>query len=416
VPGLPQLGVTIDFTNGPAFVVTAFTLDNAIKGLLGTGQLADADDEIVVTNEVLRASVRRGRNRILNKFEAGTATVEIRDDNGDFNPSNTSGPYYGKLIPLRKVRIFADYNSVRYYLFSGFITSYDTSFVRGVDGVDKVTLSCVDGFRLLTGANITTVPGATAGQLSGDRVTDILDLVSWPALARSINTGDSTLQADPGTSRTSLDALQTVELSEFGAFFVDAEGVAVFLDRHTISQKADATATIYSDTGVGIAFQNIDFAFDDTLLVNDVTVQRSGGVAQNVSDATSISTYFQHSGIRSDILVETDEEALNQARSILLARKETNLRIDSLGLNLMDETATTRIIAALDAELFDLINVTKAMPGSTTVTRELFVQGLQYDITRTTFGAALLTAEPIIQAFILDSATQGILDTDALTY
>jgi hypothetical protein len=416
MPGTPQLGVTIDFTNGPAFVVTAFTLDDAIKGLLGTGQLADGDDEIVVTNEVLRASVRRGRNRILNKFEAGTATIEIRDDNGDFNPSNTSGPYYGKLIPLRKVRVFADYDSVRYYLFSGFITSYDTSFARGVDEVSKVTLSCVDGFRLLTGANITTVTGATAGQLSGARVTNLLNLVSWPGAARSIGTGDSTLQADPGTSRTSLDALQTVEASEFGAFYVDAEGKAVFLDRHTISQKADATATIYSDTGVGIAFQSIDFAFDDTLLVNDVTVQRSGGVAQNVSDATSVATYFQHSGIRSDILVETDDEALNMARSILLARKETTLRIDSMGLNLMDASATTRIVAALNAELFDLVNVTKAMPGATTITRELFIQGVQYDITRSTFSATLLTAEPIIQAFILDSLTQGVLDTDVLTY
>ena len=145
-----------------------------------------------MTNEVLRASVRRGRNRILNKFEAGTATVEIRDDNGDFNPSNTAGPYYGKLVPLRKIRVFADYDGVRHYLFSGFITSYDTNFVRGVDGVDRVTLTCVDAFRLLQGANITTVPGATAGQLSGERVSDILDLVAFPAVARSIDAGITT--------------------------------------------------------------------------------------------------------------------------------------------------------------------------------------------------------------------------------
>jgi hypothetical protein len=30
--GIPQLGVTIDFTNGPAFISTAFTLDDLIKG------------------------------------------------------------------------------------------------------------------------------------------------------------------------------------------------------------------------------------------------------------------------------------------------------------------------------------------------------------------------------------------------
>ena len=87
--GIPQLGVTIDFTNGPAFISTAFTLDDLTKGKLGTGQLADADDSIDVSPIVLRASIRRGRNRILSKFEAGTATVEILDETGDFNPANT---------------------------------------------------------------------------------------------------------------------------------------------------------------------------------------------------------------------------------------------------------------------------------------------------------------------------------------
>jgi len=414
--GTPQLGVNIDFTNGPSFISTAFTLDSATKGILGTGQLADADDSVDISAITLRASIRRGRNRILNKFEAGTATIELKDDNGDWNPSNTAGPYYGKLVPLRKIRIWADYDGIRYYLFSGFITSYDTSFTPGIDQISKVTLSCVDGFRLLTGANITTVPGTSAGQLSGARVGNLLDEVSWPASSRSIDPGNSTMQADPGTSRIALDALQTIEQSEFGAFFVDAEGNAIFYSRDTVSKKADGTPTVYTDTGTGISYQNIDFAFDDTLLVNDVTVTRAGGTAQNVSDATSINTYFQHSGIRDGILVQSDTEALNQATMILLARKDTILRIDSMTLNLADETETTRIIAGLNAELFDLINVTKTMPGSTSITRELFVQGLQYNVTKTTFTAVFLTAEPIIQAFILDSATQGLLDSGILSY
>jgi hypothetical protein len=414
--GTPQLGVNIDFTNGPSFISTAFTLDSATKGKLGTGQLADADDSVDVSAITLRASIRRGRNRILNKFEAGTATIELKDDNGDWNPSNTAGPYYGKLVPLRKIRIWADYDGTRYYLFSGFITSYDTSFTQGIDEISKVTLSCVDGFRLLTGANITTVAGTSAGQLSGARVENLLDEVSWPTSSRSINPGNSTMQADPGTSRTALDALQTIEQSEFGAFFVDTEGNAIFYSRDTVSKKADGIPTVYTDTGTGISYQNIDFAFDDTLLVNDVTVTRSGGTAQNVSDATSINTYFQHSGIRDGILVQSDIESLNQATMILLARKDTILRIDSMTLNLADPTQTTRIVAGLNAELFDLINVTKTMPGATSVTRELFVQGLQYDVTKTTFGAVFLTAEPIIQAFILDSMTQGLLDSGILSY
>jgi len=409
--GIPQLGATIDFTNGPAFISTAFTLDDAVKGLLGTGQLADADDSIDISSIILRSSVRRGRNRILNKFEAGTATVEIKDDTGDWNPANTAGPYYGKLVPLRKIRIFADYEGIRYYLFSGFITSYDTQFALGTDEVSRVILQCVDGFRLLNNAAISTVPDTAAGQLSGTRINKLLDVVSWPTSQRDINAGDSTMQADPGTAdRTVLEAIQTVENSEFGGFFVDAEGNATFYSRTTVSQYADSTPVLFSDDGTEIGYGQIDLAFDDTLIVNNVSVQRLNGTNQIVSDQTSIDNYFIHSGARTGILVQTDQEALDQATMILESRKDATLRIDSMTLNLVDDGQVARNIAGINLEIFDLVNVTKAMPGSTSITKELFVQGLQHDITRTTFTTKILTSEPIIQAFILDSSTQGLLD------
>jgi hypothetical protein len=408
--GIPQLGAEIDFVNGPAFVAVAFTLDDPYKGQLDKAQLAEADDLVDISSIILRSSIRRGRNRILNKFEAGTAVVEIKDDNGDWNPANTAGPYYGKLVPLRKIRIFADYNGIRYYLFSGFITSYDTQFAIGADEVSRVILNCVDGFRLFNNAAITTVPDSGAGQLSGTRMNKLLDVIDWPNSQRLVDSGDSTMQADPGTERTVLEALQTVETSEFGGFFISAEGDATFYSRTTVSQYADSTPVLFSDDGTGIGYAQIDLAFDDTLIVNNVSVQRLNGTNQIVSDQTSIDNYFIHSGARTGILVQTDQESLDQASLILASRKDATLRIDSMTLNLVDDGETARNVAGLELEIFDLVNVTKSMPGSTSITRELFVQGVQHDITRTTFTTKILTSEPIIQAFILNSSTQGILD------
>jgi hypothetical protein len=409
--GIPQLGAEIDFVNGPAFIAVAFTLNDAYKGQLGKGQLADGDDIVDISSIILRSSIRRGRNRILNQFEAGTAVVEIKDDTGDWNPANTAGPYYGKLIPLRKIRIFADYEGIRYYLFSGFITSYDTQFAIGADEVSRVILNCVDGFRLLNNVGITTVPDTGAGQLSGTRIERLLDASDWPISQRAIDAGDSAMQADPGTAdRTVLSAIQTVEVSELGGFFISAEGDATFYSRTTVSELADSTPTNFSDDGTEIGYAQIDLAFDDTLIVNDVSVQRLNGTNQTVSDQTSIDSYFKHSGARTGILVQTDEESLNQATMILAARKDATLRIDSMTLNLVDDGEVARNIAGLELEIFDLVNVTKAMPGSTSITRELFVQGVQHDITRTTFTTKILTSEPIIQAFILNSSTQGVLD------
>lgn len=412
----PQLGVSIDFSNGPAFVSTAFTLDDAIKGVLGTGQLADFDANVDITENVLRASVRRGRNRILSNFEAGTAIVEVRDENGDWNPANTNSPYYPNLIPLRKIQIYGDYSGVRYILFTGYITSYDIQFRMGVEDVDKVVLQCVDAFRLFQNATIDQVSAAQAGDLSGTRVNDLLDLTSWPSSLRDIDAGDSTLQDDPGGTRTLLAAIQTVEQSEFGAFFMDAEGRATFYDRDTVSKYADSPITAFSDDGTALPYSQIDIAFDDTLVVNDVTVTRLNGTAQNAFNQDSIDKYYIHSASRSGILVQTDSEALEQAEMILDARKETQVRVDSMTLNLMEDI-NALVIAGLNLEIFNLVNVTKTMSGQTSITRELFVQGLQHDITRTTFTTKVLTAEPIIQAFILDSTTQGVLDVaGALSY
>ena len=421
MPGTPTLGVSIDFANGPAFG-NPLLLDD-ISTPLGTGILADAPGDVVDVSDIaIQVSIRRGRNRILNKFEAGTAVVVLADDNGDWSPANTSSPYYGKLLPLRKIRIYADYDdgggTDRYYLYSGYITSYNSTYGLGVDETSKITLQCVDGFRLLNGIGISTVAGAGSPQLSGDRINTLLDVVNFPTSQRDVNSGNSTLQADPGTSdRDLLSAIQLVESSEFGGFFLSAEGNATFLSRDTISQKADETPTVFADDGTGITYQQIEFANDDTLLVNDVTVTRLNGTSQNTFDQTSIDTYFLHSGKRDGILVQTDAEALDQAQTLLVARKDTTDRIDSMTLNLLDSSAPTKIVAGLNLEIFDLVNVTKTVPGGSTITKELFVQGVQHDITQRMFTTKILTAEPLIQAFILDSTTsQGRLGSGILSY
>jgi hypothetical protein len=95
---------------------------------------------------------------------------------------------------------------------------------------------------------------------------------------------------------------------------------------------------------------------------------------------------------------------------LLNARQDALLRIDSIGLNLMDSTSSDRIVAGLESDLFALINVTKTGQGATSFNLELFVQGIQHDITPNTWTTRFLTAEPIIQAFILDSTIQGVLD------
>jgi hypothetical protein len=418
----PRLGVSINFQDGPAFG-NPFIL-NDILSPLDVGILADAPSDIVdISDMVYRCSTRRGRLRILSNFEVGTASVTLFDPQSLFNPQNTASPYYGKLVPLRKIQIWADIElagtDYRFYIFSGYITSYDTGFFTGTTETATVTLQCADGFRLLNNVStgVAPIPGCTYGQFSGTRVEEILDFAGFPGSMRQIELGDSLMQADPGGNRNVLQAIQTVEQSEFGAFYMSPVGGAKFLSRTTISELADVAARTYSDTGaVGtIAYSNIDFAYDDQLILNDVTVTRynngipTPAVPQEVSDAPSILRYFTKSGQRADILVLTDTEANDQARTLIAARKNAELRIDSMTLNLSDPDNIIRNVAGLRADIYTLVNIEKSMPGGSSVIRELFIQGVQHDVTPSTWNVKLLTAEPIIQAFILDSENQGIL-------
>ena len=412
----PTIRVFVDFDSDTAFETNPLILGSATKGILGTNRLGSGTLPIEVTDLVTRVAIRRGRNRITSKFEFGSAEVVLYDQNGDWNPMNPAGAYYPNLVPLRQIIIYATYLGVDYYLFSGFITNYDTGFRLGNEDLSTVSLRCVDGFKLLAGSAITTVAGAGAGQLSGARVDALLDAVEWPVSLRNIDTGQSTLQADPGTSRNVLEALQTVENSEFGGIFMDGESRVNFVDRDSLITRPATSLYSFNDDGTDISYTNAVVAFDDTTLINDVTVTRSGGTAQNVFDQPSIDKYFLHSGNRTGILVQTDTEALNQAKGILATRKDPEVRIDSIQLNLYDDVNPNKPLAGVDIDLLDGITVTKTMPGSTSVTQPSLVNAIHHDITKSSWMTTLFTSEPLLAGFVLDSTISGILGEDVLSY
>jgi hypothetical protein len=412
----PTLRVFVDFDSDTAYETNPLILDSATKGILGTNRLGSGVLPVEITSLVTSVAIRRGRNRITSKFEAGTATVTLFDQNGDWNPLNPNSAYYPNLVPLRQIIIYATYLGVDYYLFSGFITNYDTGFRLGNEDLSTVNLRCIDATKLLAGSAISTVSGTPAGQLSGARVNAILDDIAFPVSLRSVDAGDSTLQADPGTPRTALEALQTVENSEFGGFFVDAQGQATFVSRSNLITRPATSLYSFSDTGTNISYTNAVVAFDDTQILNDVTVTRSGGTAQNAFDQTSIDTYFLHSGKREGILVQTDTEALNQAKGILATRKDPEIRIDSIQLNLYDDVNPNKPLSGVDIELLDGVTVTKTMPGSSSITQASLVNGIHHDITKSSWNTTLFTAEPLLAGFVLNSAISGIIGEDVLSY
>jgi hypothetical protein len=410
---LPVINAVINFSTGPSFA-QALILD---QGILGTNILADAASVIVdVSNVVDSIETKRGRNPQADQFQTGTLTMRIVDQNGDFNPQNPSGPYYNLLTPMRKVQITATYGATTYPIFAGFITTYTTSTPKNALDVVYTTITAVDAFRLAQNAQISTVAGTSAGQLSGTRINALLDAIDWPASMRDVDAGLTTMQADPGTARTSLAAMQTVEISEYGALYVDAAGSFVFQDRSVTAGSTGATPTVFNDNGTDISYFDAVWRLDDTLVYNSASVTRTGGTAQTAINQPSIDKYFIHSYNQQNLLMETDAVALDYAQAYVASRAETSIRCDAIQLDLYTDNYNLGIIAALSLDYFDPVTITTNQPGGSTLTKTLQVFGVAMSITPNSWKTTLTTLEPIIDGFILDSSIYGLLDSGVLSY
>jgi hypothetical protein len=411
---IPTINAVINFSTGPSFA-QAMILD---EGLLGTNILADSAAVIVDVSDVVNGvNIRRGRSATADEFQTGTMTLRIVDQNGDFNPQNSSSsPYYTYLTPMRKVSISATYGSVTYPMFSGFITSYTTTTPKNANDVVYTDISAVDASRLAQNAQISTVTGATAGDLSGTRIGQILDMISWPASMRDIDAGLTTLQADPGTARTALAALQTATNSEYGAIYVDASGSWVFQDRTVTTASVAGTPTVFNDNGTDIGYFNATWRLDDTLVFNQANITRTGGSVQTATDAASVLKYFAHTYNQQNLLMQTDAVALQYAQAYVASRAETSVRCDAIELDLYTDNYNTGIIAALGLDFFDPVTITTNQPGSSTLTKTLQVFGVAHSVTPNKWRTTFTILDPIIDGFILDSTLYGVLDTSVLSY
>jgi len=365
-------------------------------GKLGETELAASVPVIVnVSSSTLNISTRRGRNLLQDNYESGQATIKIVDPNGYFNPQNTSSPYYGLLQPLRKIQASAIYGSVTYGLFGGYITEYRYTYPTA-ETTGYCTFICYDAFRLMYNSNVTTVTGGTAGQTTAQRVQSILTMIAWPPAFTSIGTGATTVQADPGTTRTVLEAIQTCEFTEgVGAFYINANGVATFKGRQFVYDAQAASPTVFNQTG-GISYAGITFALDDKTIVNKASVTRIGGTTQTYSDATSIAQYFTRSITATDMLMQTDPVALSLATAYVDSRKETSIRIETITLDLMTPSYSAGITAALSLDFFNTVDITNVQPGGSTIQKKLQVQGIAHNITPNTWTTTISTQEPLL--------------------
>jgi len=249
----------------------AFTLDDPIKGVLDNTEFViggvDFED---VTSRVRSLTIQRGKNRDLDRFNAGSLSVEFNNTDRAFDPLYAASPFFGDIVPRRDVRVLAD-GTAQYV---GKVTDWNLGY--DPSGQSIAQLEASDGFTFLAQQVLT--PGTASVQTSGARVSAILSQASvdWPVADRDIDTGASELGADL-FSGNALSYLQKVELSEGGLLFIDKEGRVAFRDR--LATPTVDNVTVFADDGSGIPFAPALVEYGSEQLFNQITVTSGFGTA-----------------------------------------------------------------------------------------------------------------------------------------
>lgn len=369
-------------------------------GLSGT---APAD----VSSSTVSVSIVRGRQDETEPFQAGRASLVMRNVSGEFDPAGTA------VFRLRdEIEVAWLGNGTAVPVFTGFVEDVTLDYDLSGDAI--VNVACVDGLALL--ANQTLVNAAVSEETSGARVDVVLANagVSWPA-GTAIDAGISVLAAGTATGNA-LTYLRQAEQSEQGYLYVDREGTLTFRNRRTALNNP-IPGEQFSDDGNGIPYQQIARFSGARSLFNRVIGSLEDGTVRTADNPVSQSEFSIRTLDVGELLLES-EITLGELTDYLLARyAEPDTRVESLTVNLSRLSASdAQKVVAFD--LVDQCDVEFRPPGRSPLISSVLVQGVRHDVT---VGAAWRTSftfeERDIRAFfVLDDAVFGRLNVNVLAF
>lgn len=428
---LPQVIVEVGLTSSTV-PTTVFVLDDPVRGLLDTGQLGSSTDEIWtdISAWVRNWSVGRGSKRgddFNLRYETGTLTVELNDGDRRFDPDNAAGPYVlggvSLLTPMRRIRIRAVWNGITYPIIAAYTDDWQAAYQGNSWTYTTVTGS--DALAYFNGiGRIALLTAVGAGEDAGARVNRILDTASWSSTDRVVATGDTTLQATV-LDGNALTELQLVQDTELGEFYADTQNRAVFKNRRAIltNTRSNTSQATFGDGGYA-ATGEIPYA-DATpsslvdSFANTITASVVGGNPQVAQDSTSVSNYLVKTTGRSDLVSQTDADAMGWANFLLYQFSTPRRRWSQISFSVpTPDVSNAYWTAVLGADFGDRITI-KRRPagGGSPIVRDCFVRGVNHthDGQRWTVSFVLQSADRF-SFFVLDSATLGVLDSNALAY
>ena len=370
------------------------------------------DTYVDLSNRGISITVRRGRTDYTQPYRAGTAVLVLRNLDGELDPDNSAGTYYGEILTGRRIKITSNKGSLLYEqsVYVGFIVDYQLNY--DISGQATVTISCADGLAELAQRNIPST--SVSAELTGARVTTILGL---PAIdytyATDIDTGYSTCAAGTA-SGNALTYLFQVATTEQGALFVDKQGTLQFVDRYELLNPSTLT---FSDDGGGTNYERITRLVTQTELYNELAANRPAAADVVRDNTTNQATY----GVRfldlGEVLFASDGEVTDMLDYALVRYSSTSPRVSQV-TTFLDPKSQLAVSQLLLLDLTASVTVEFTPPNVAQLSLDSSIESIEHQYTygagwRVTFG---LTPRDTSNYLVLDDAVLGRLDNNALAF
>jgi len=324
-------------------------LDDAFYGIL------DAPQTILggaiyqdVTPDVISYSINRGKSRQLDKYQSGTANIELDNNLRSYDPLYAPSPYFGQILPKREIRITSN-NLVQY---KGVIDDWDLQYQPKGNSIAIIKAS--DEMSQMANQSLDAV--TNSAQFTGERIAAILGNagVQWPNNRTDLETGLQYLQADVISEGTNaLSYLNTIADSEPGDFYIDRVGIATFKDRY---ESAPATPLLFADDGTGVPYQNLAVVYGSELLYNEVSVSRLNGGTETAVNLKSQEDFGISSFSLSGLPLDNDTSAENLATYLVSGYAQPEYRFEAIDINVTDLSNSVQN-QILDLEVTDFIRL-----------------------------------------------------------
>lgn len=387
-------------------VTRGFVLDDPVAGVLDNTEYTLGGESFVdVSNRAVRLSTSRGKNRDLDKFQAGTLDVEFNNEDRFFDPVVGTAL---DIVPRAPIRVSMD--GTRQFV--GTINDWNYNYQT--TGRSVVTTNASDDFVALARQNILSA-GTPVAQTTGERVSAVLDMftVDWPADRRNIDTGDNTVGTTPYEGQNALEYLQLIEQSEQGQLFIAKNGDLQFRQRSDAAPVSSGLVT-FADDGSGLPFTGVGINFDSEFIYNRAIITSPAGTA--TADDTLSQTTYGVVTYELETLVDSQLQLQDIANYVVARYASPELRFQSIVVNLdVLETADRANVLALEIGDVCRVKVTPNNIGSA-IDRYAQIFRIEHGVEPGQHNVRFQFDPLEFAPLVLDDAVFGKLDTGHLGF